>query len=60
MAGTIKLMLIIAFTWILTPYTNGSNAIRKSTEAKEKVNRLYLETNIEIKYCDYSKAVHQQ
>lgn len=53
-------MLIIAFTWILTPYTNGSNAIRKSTEAKEKVNRLYLETNIEIKYCVYGKAVHQQ
>ena len=46
-------MLIIAFTWTLTPYINGSNDIRKSTEAKEKVNILYLETNIEIKYCDY-------
>lgn len=53
-------MLIIVFTWIFTLYINGSNAIRKSTEAKEKVNRLYLETNIEIKYCDYGKAVHQQ
>ena len=53
MEGTIKLMLIIAFTWTLTPYINGSNDIRKSTEAKEKVNILYLETNIEIKYCDY-------
>lgn len=60
MAGTIKLMLIIVFTWIFTLYINGSNAIRNSTEAKEKVNRLYLETNIEIKYCDYGKAVHQQ
>ena len=53
-------MLIIAFTWILTPYLNYSNAIKKSTEAKEKENGLYLETNIETKYCDYSKVVHQQ
>lgn len=60
MAGTIILTLIIAFTWILTPYINGSNAIRKNTEAKEMVNRLYLEANIEMKYCNYGKAVHQQ